>query len=162
MADDRPNAALVLDRLSRRGNVTIKAEDGTYAVTLAAPGPYRGRAWCTSDEADLYEHCRFGAKSWHGEGNVLGELLATCETESRPERRHVDDIVWAVQTRRSSRTYGPPLPTYLEWRGWRPGQDRWLRTFSHAHEYLLGYMHDVGRERHHETRWRTTPAEVPT
>jgi len=144
------NSADVLLRLSRRGQVTIEADDGDYTVTFKAPGPYRGRAWCTTDEADLYEHCHLGAKDWRGEGRELASLLAECEEATRPRSRPVVDLVWEIERRRTTRTLGPPLPSYIRWDGWRPGQERWLRTSSHASEYLGGYLRYVEAERKFE------------
>jgi hypothetical protein len=132
-----------LGRLSRRGKVTITAEDGSYEVSFKASGPYRGRGWCTIDEADLWNHCHLGATNWHGEGTDVRALIATCEEETRPRQRDVDDLVWEIEYRRHSRTHGPPLPSYRRWHGWRPETERWLRTFSHQHEHLGGYERDV-------------------
>lgn len=131
----------LLDRLSRRGRVTMTLQDGTIDLHFKAPGPYRGRAWCTADEGDLYEWCRLGAKDWHGEGSDLAALLADCDGATRPQHRTVDELVWAIEHRRDTRTYGPPLPTYRRWHGWSPGEGRWLRTSSHKNEYLAGYLH---------------------
>ncbi len=139
------------DRLSRRGTLTITAKDGVYAVTFKASGPYRGRAWCTTDEADLWEHCHLGASDWHDEGNDLAALLTECEQVTRPRERSVNELAWAITCRRASRVYGPPLPSYMRWRGWNPGHDRWLRTFAHSHEYLAGYLRDVEIEREFDT-----------
>lgn len=137
-----------LDRLSRRGKLTINATDGCFEVNFKAPGPYRGRSWCTTDEADLYEHCHLGATDWQGDGPDLTSLIIECEEATRPRERDVDDLVWAIENRRDSRTYGPPLPSYMRWHGWRPGQGRrWLRTFSHQSEYLAGYLRDLKTER---------------
>lgn len=135
----------LLDRLGRRGKLTITVEDGLFDVRLVAPGPYVG-GWSTTDKADLFEHCRLGAKSWHGEGLDLAGLLLMCEMESRPDTHGVDDLVWLIEHRRHTRTAGPPLPSYMRWHGWRPGQERWLRTSSHAHEYLAGYERDLRTE----------------
>lgn len=136
----------VVDRLGRRGVLTIKVEDGTFDVRLATRGPYGHLAWCSTDKADLFEHCHLGATNWHGEGADLAELLVTCEEESRPRREDVAGLIWSIEHRRDTRTLGPPLPSYDRWRGWRPGQDRWLRTSSHAREYLDGYRRDLNVE----------------
>ena len=93
----------LLDRLSRRGTVEMTVQEGTIDLRFKAPGPYRGRAWCTTDEADLYERCRLGAKDWHGEGGDLLSLIAECEEATRPERRDVNDLVWVIQRRRNAR-----------------------------------------------------------
>ena len=144
----------VLDRLGRRGTVTMTVHDGVIDLRFKAPGPYRGRAWCTTDEADLYEHCRLGAKDWHGEGSDLSALVVECEESTRPEHRDVNELVWSVKRRRDSRVYGPPLPYWTSsLYGWRPGQERWLRTFSHAHEYLGGYLRYVEAESADYERW---------
>lgn len=140
-----------LNRLSRRGKLTITAADGHYQLHLKAPGPYLGRAWCTSDEADFWQHCHLGATTWYGEGPDLDVLLAECEEVSRPRYRDVDDLRWEIERRRESRTLGPPLPSFIRWNGWRPGDERWLRTFSHAREYLGGYERDLEVERKFET-----------
>lgn len=141
--------ARLLDRLSRRGELTIQAKDGALDVRLVIPGPYV-RGSCSTDKADLFEHCHLGAKDWHGEGDDLAALLAACEDESRPRAREVDDLVWEIEWRRDSRTHGPPLPTYQRWRGWTPGHDRWLRTSSHAFEYLGGFERDLRAEQDFE------------
>lgn len=137
----------LLDRLGRRGTLTITVKDGVYDVRLKTPGPYGGRSWCTTDEADFWGHLHLGARDWHGDGRDLDALLATCDEESRPRWRTVDDLVWGVTYRRRTRTLGPPLPSYRRWAGWRPGMERWLRTSSHAHEYLVGYERDLMEER---------------
>lgn len=151
-APESTDRAALLDRLSRRGVLNITAEDGSFEVRFKAPGPYRGRSWCTTDEADFYEHCRLGAKNWQGDGPDLDALLVLCEMETRPDSHDVDDLVWSIERRRDSRTYGPPLPWYKRWDGWRSGQERWLRTFSHAHEYLARYLRDVEEERTFEAQ----------
>lgn len=132
----------VLDRLSRRGKLTIAARDGRYDVRLQAPGPYLGRSWCTTDESDYWQHCHLGAASWHGEGSDLDALLVDCEETTRPRYREVNDLRWDIECRRESRTLGPPLPSYVRWHGWRPSDERWLRTSGHAYEYLGGYERD--------------------
>lgn len=138
----------LLDRLSRRGKLTVSADDGDYEVHLKAPGPYNGRSWCTSDEADFWSHCHLGASDWRGGGPDLEALLTECEEATRPRYRDVDDLRWAIETRRESRTLGPPLPSFRKWHGWRPGDEWWLRSSSHATEYLAGYLHyDLDGER---------------
>lgn len=139
----------LLDRLGRRGVLTITVEDGVFDVRLAVRRPSR-----TIDAADLDHHCRFGPSDWHGEGADVEALLAACDEASRPARMSVDDIVWNVELRRSSRTHGPPLPSYRRWHGWRPGHDRWLRTSSHAWEYLAGYERDLRVERQFDEEQR--------
>lgn len=136
-----------MDRLSRRGKFSVTANDGVYEARLKAHGPYHGRSWCTTDEGDLYEHLHLGATDWHGTGADLGALLASCEEESRPRWRDIDELVWSIKYRRDTRTTGPPLPSYRRWYGWSPGIGRWLRTSSHAHEYLKGYERDLRIER---------------
>lgn len=136
----------VMVRLGRRGVLTIVAEDGNFDVTLKAPGPYQGRGWCTTDEADFWSHCYLGATNWHGEGPDLDALITECEDTTRPRHRDVDDLRWAVEHRRDARTYGPPLPSYRMLGGWRPGDQRWLRSSDHAHEYLGGYERDRAME----------------
>lgn len=143
----------LLDRLSRRGTLSITAEDGSYDVTFKAHGPWLyGR--CTTDKHDLFDHCRLGAKNWHGEGPDLDVLLLTCEMESRPDNHDIDELVWRIECRRNSRTCGPPLPHYQRWLGWHPGEERWLRTFSHEREYRAGYLRDVEEERRFEAEQR--------
>lgn len=136
----------IMDRLGRRGVLTVTAQDGSYELTFKAHGPWIGGR-CTTDKHDLFEHCRLGAKNWHGEGSDLDALLVLCEMESRPDTHDIDDLVWSIERRRDSRTCGPPLPTYMRWHGWRPGDERWLRTFSHANEYLAGYLRDIDEQR---------------
>lgn len=150
------DAFMMIERLSRRGTLTITAEHGTYDVSFKAPGPYQGRAWCTQDEGDLWEHCHLGATNWHGEGADLGALLIECEEASRPRLRDLDDLRAAITYRRATRTCGPPLPSYMRWKGWRPGEGRWLRTSSHAYEYLGGYERDLKIEREFKSERRTT------
>lgn len=139
-----------LNRLSRRGTVTIVAKDGTFDVTLKTPGPYRGRGSCSTDEADFWDYLHLGATNWRGSGADLDALLACCEEETRPRWRDIDDLVWAIESRRDTRTTGPPLPSYRRWHGWSPGIGRWLRTHSHAYEYLAGYERDRRDERKFE------------
>lgn len=129
-----------LDRLGRRGILTIVAEDGSYDVRLKAPGPYGKNGSCTTDKADLYEYVHLGASSWQGEGSDLDALLLLCEIETRPRTREIDDLRWDIEYRRNSRTHGPPLPSYRKWHGWSPGDERWLRTSAHKYEYLDGYL----------------------
>lgn len=139
-------APAMLDRLGRRGKLTITVEDGTVNVRLHAPGPYRhGSAptWL----ADLYQHCRLGAQSWVGEGTDLGELLTECDEASRPDHHDVDELRWKMECRTLTRTHGPPLPWYRRWHGWHPGAERWLSCYSHASEYVLRYLADLGSER---------------
>lgn len=136
-----------LDRLTRRGMLTITANDGNYDLRFKAPGPYQGRSWCTTDESDFWSHCRLGASDWQGEGTDLDALITECEETTRPQHRDVDDLRWAIETRRNARTNGPPLPSYQPWHGWHPGVERWLRTSSHATEYLAGYLRDLEGER---------------
>lgn len=137
---------VLLDRLSRRGVLTITAEDGSFEVTFKAHGPWiNGR--CTTDKHDLFDHCRLGAKNWHGDSFDLAALLVLCEMETRPDNNDIDDLAWKIQRRRNSRTYGPPLPTYMRWDGWSPGIERWLRTSDHKHEYRGGYERDLVAER---------------
>lgn len=143
----------LIDRLSRRGKLTIVAVDGEFKVELDTPGPYGGRGSCTTDKADYWSHCDLGAPSHHDEGDNLDELLENCELATRPHYRDVDELRGAIELRRESRTYGPPLPSYMRWGWgggldpWRPGQERWLRTSSHAHEYLDGYARDIADEK---------------
>ncbi len=146
MTDPSPTADPT-GRLSRRGTLTITARDGIYAVRFKAPGPYQGRAWCTTDEGDLWEHCHLGASDWHGEGTDLPALLVECEEATRPRYRDADEMRSAIDYRRATRTLGPPLPSYMRWHGWRPGMERWLRTSSHAYEYQGGYLRDLNIER---------------
>ena len=152
-----------LHRLRRRGTLTITTQGDTIEVRFKALGPYGGRGWCTTDTVDLFQHCRLGAKDWHGEGLDLAALLAECEEATRPEQRDVDSLAWAIERRRESRVYGPPLPSWTgSMYGWRPGQERWLRTSSHAHEYLAGYLQAVERERADHERWsRLYPDRYP-
>lgn len=155
----------LLNRLGRRGKLTITIENGSFDVRLDAPGPYVG-GWCTTDKADLFSHCRLGAQDWHGEGPDLASLLAECDEQSRPQSNSPDDLRRAIERRRDTRTLGPPLPSYRRWYGWRPGIERWLRTFSHAHEYLDGYERDRSIERQHEaeqaaSRLRRSLPQVP-
>lgn len=142
----------ILNRLSRRGILTITAEDGMYEVRFKAPGPYGNRGWCSTDEADLFQYCHLGASDWRGEGADLAELIHVCFVESAPRERVIDDLVWDIEQRRNSRTYGPPLPTYRRWYGWTPGQERWLRTAWHGGEYLGGYRRDLAEEQDHLNR----------
>lgn len=135
----------VLDRLSRRGVLTITGESGAFDVAFKVPWGQR-----TTDKSDLIEHCHLGAKDWYGEGDDLAVLLAECEEASRPQHRDVDELVWSIERRRDTRTCGPPLPNYQRWRGWRPGHERWLRTLSHQHEYLTGYLRDIEIEQQFE------------
>lgn len=148
----------LLVRLSRRGRLTIVAEDGRYAVSFDAPGPYQGRAWCTLDEADLWSRCGLGASNWHGEGSDLAALLVECEQASRPQSFDVDALVGQIERRRESRTSGPPLPSYRRWDGWRPGSERWLTAPSHIVEYLGGYLRDLEVERAFEDEQREAAA----
>lgn len=134
-------------RLSRRGSLSIEAFDGHFDVRFQAPGPALGRGWCTLDEADLWEHCHFGAASWRGDGLDLDALVVECEEATRPRRADVEDLRHKIEYRRNSRTHGPPLPDYMRWNGWRPGGGRWLRTSAHQHEYLGGYLRDLSEER---------------
>jgi hypothetical protein len=155
----------VSDRLGRRGKLAITAEDGVFTVRLVAPGPYVG-GWCTSDKGDLFEHCHLGAKDWHGEGSDLAALLVECDEQSRPRPNGPDDLRFAIEYRRSTRTCGPPLPSYRRWYGWAPGHERWLRTSSHQYEYLDGYLRDlkgeiVFEEEQAASRLRRTLAQVP-
>lgn len=140
---------LIRDRLSRRGTLTIVADDGSYDVQLKAPGPYgKHSAWCTTDTADLYEHCYLGATNWRGDGPDLEALLIAAEIETRPRTRDIEDLRAAIEYRRRSRTHGPPLPSYRKWHGWQPGDERWLRTSDHKYEYLDGYLRrDLGAEK---------------
>lgn len=137
----------ILNRLGRRGDLTITAKDGSFDVSFKAPGPYQGRGWCTTDESDFWSHCRLGASDWHHEGPDLDALVTECEEMTRPQYLDVDDLRFRVEQRRDSRTSGPPLPSYRRWHGWSPGIDRWLRTSDHAHEYLAGYLRDLNAER---------------
>lgn len=147
----------VLDRLRRRGELTITATDSGYDVRLVTPGPYvRGRA--TIDRADLFSHLRLGAKDWHGEGLDLAALLVECDEASRPSYTDIDSLRWWMTHRRDTRTCGPPLPTYMRWRGWSPGTERWLRTSSHANEYLDGYQRDRETERQFEAEQAVSAA----
>lgn len=130
----------LLERLGRRGKLTITVEDGTIFVRLVAPGPYVGGR-CTIDKADLFENCRLGAKTWEGEGADLAALLVECAEATRPPEHDIEYLRSLMESRRQSRVHGPPLPTYQRWSGWRPGIDRWLHTYSHAREYLGGYLH---------------------
>lgn len=142
----------IMARLGRRGVLTVTVEDGRYEVTLKAHGPWVGGR-CTTDKHDLFEHCRLGAKNWHGDGPDLDALLVTCEIESRPDTHDIDDLAWKIERRRDSRTHGPPLPSFNRWAGrraeggWRPGEERWLRTSDHKYEYLGGYQRDLAIER---------------
>jgi hypothetical protein len=137
----------ILDRLSRRGSLTIDVKDGTATVRFTAPGPYRDRGWCTSDEADFWSHLRLGATHWNGEGTDLGALLTECENATRPPYEDADSLRSKIEHRRETRTTGPPLPTYGRGRpGWRPGIGRWLTT-THTNEYLGGYLRDLTAER---------------
>lgn len=136
----------VLDRLGRRGALTITVEDGNFDVQFKSPGPFGRLSWCTTDKADLFTHCRLGSKNWHGEGPDLDALLTECEEATRPEHRDVDDLRWEIESRRESRTLGPPLPTYMRWHGWRHGEERWLRTSIAAREYVGGYVRDLEAE----------------
>lgn len=148
-------SSTLFDRLGRRGTLTITVEDGTFDVRLVTPGPYvGGRA--TTDKADLFSYCRLGAKDWHGEGRDLAALLAQCAEESRPPFHDIDGLRWSMSRRRESRTYGPPLPDYRKWHGWRPGDGRWLRVSTHAAEYLARYHADRAIERDHEAAQRAS------
>lgn len=147
-----------IDRLSRRGVLKITAEDCSYEVTFKAHGPWLGG--CTTDKHDLYQHCYLGAKNWHGEGADLVALVAECEEATRPRHRDVDELVYAIEARRDSRTHGPPLPTYQRWNGWRPGVERWLRTSSHAQEYVGGYLRDLEIEREFIVERKTMEARA--
>lgn len=130
----------LMDRLGRRGKMTVTVTDGSFDVRLDAPGPFvNGRS--TTDKADLFSHLRLGAKDWHGEGPDLAALLVECDEASRPRTNDVDSLRWLMERRQDTRTCGPPLPTYQRRHGWRPGMGRWLSTYSHAHEYLAGYLH---------------------
>lgn len=141
-----------LDRLSRRGVLTIVAKDGNCKVRFESLAPFFGYASCSTDIADLYEHCHLGASSWQGEGPNLDELLDECEDATRPRTRDVDDLRWEIANRRNSRTHGPPLPDFrrsgrhLDLR-WHPGHELWLRTSDHKYEYLDGYLRDLETER---------------
>lgn len=160
-ATARPTLEQLIDRLRRRGRLTITSRgDHTEVLFDALFGPR------TVDMADVFDRCRLGARSWAGKGDDLLELLATCEAASRPRTVSPDEIRVEVQSRRDTRTYGPPLPSYargFHWR-WQPGHDRWLRASSHATEYLNIYLHERERAREDEERWPTaTPArEVAT
>lgn len=137
----------LIDRLSRRGKLTIEAEDGRYDVHFTAPFV------SLIETHDLFEHCRLGAHNWHGEGDDIDALLVTCEIETRPDTRDVDELRWAIERRRETRTAGPPLPTFFKYGGknmgptWRPGPERWLRTSDHKYEYLDGYRRDLETEK---------------
>lgn len=145
-----PEFLAVLDRLSRRGQLTVVARDGKVDVRLEPLDAFRSR---TTDVADVQEHERLFAKPYRGSGTSLDALLVECEEESRPPRHDVEMIVWLFRRRRAERVYGPPLPSWISWRGWRPGVERWLRTFDHAHEYQAHYRRDVWSAA--EDRWRS-------
>lgn len=139
----------LLDRLSRRGVLTITADDGTFQVRIKIRRHPR-----TIDVADLFEWCHLGASDWSGEGTDLAELLAACEGQSRPAFHDVDGLVVSIEQRRASRTYGPPLPTFIPVRGgWVPGHGRWLRVGDHAREYLAGHLWNVARAREDAARF---------
>jgi hypothetical protein len=135
---------VLLDRLSRRGVLTITAEDGSFDVTFKAHGPWIGGR-CTTDKHDLFDHLRLGAKNWQGDGPDFAAQLVLCEMETRPDNHEIDDLAWKIERRRDSRTHGPPLPSYIGWYrgGWRPGDERWLRTSDHKYEYIVGYLRQV-------------------
>ena len=65
---EMPDHDEYLHRLRRRGTLTITTQGDTIEVRFKALGPYGGRGWCTTDTVDLFQHCRLGAKDWHGEG----------------------------------------------------------------------------------------------
>lgn len=138
----------LLDRLSRRGILTITAYDRRFDVRLEVRHPRQ-----TVDTADLFEACHLGAHHWRGDGDDLHQLLTTCEEQSRPRHRDIDELRWEIDYRRNTRTYGPPLPSWISWRGWRPGTGRWLRTFSHAHEWLGHHLAALEAEREHQARY---------
>lgn len=159
----------LMDRLGRRGVLTVTVEDGSFEVTLKVHGPWVGGR-CTTDKHDLFDHCRLGAKNWHGEGPDFDALLVLCEMESRPDTHEIGDLAWRIERRRNSRTHGPPLPSYVRFYGgpgWRPGVERWLRTSDHKHEYLVGYLRDLKIERkdkvdRHQAEVRRNLAERTT
>lgn len=144
----------VIDRLSRRGRLTISAHRGCIEVHLEPLDSFQSR---TVDVADVQEHERLYAKPYRGQGTDLEALLVECEEHSRPPSNDVETIRYLFQRRRATRVYGPPLPTWISWRGWRPGTGRWLRTYDHAHEYQAHYRRDVWMAA--ENRWRTEQAE---
>lgn len=135
----------VLHRLSCRGELKITVRDGVAEVRF---DPYRPHNM-TVDVADVREYAHLGASAWTGKGPDLDELLTGCEYATRPPERDVDGIVYDFRNRRATRTAGPPLPFWTLTRGWRPGQERWLRCSSHEREYLNGYRRDLWEEAHY-------------
>lgn len=147
----------LLDRLGRRGTLTITVSDGQYEVRLDTPGPYGVGGRCTIDKGDLFEHCHLGAKGWRGEGPDLAALLTECDEASRPRSHEIGELRWSMERRRETRTHGPELPTYRRWDGWRPPVTQpWLRTSNHAYEYLGGYLRDLQEEREFDAEQRAS------